>query len=105
VARDFSKAREAAKKAGDDAVGDQLDAIMQVADEFEEIFDDLKLTDRATYDSLIEVVQDATSKNESIASVIDRVKALGDAGSALASKVGDITSRGSLAALRGSLGL
>ena len=105
MARDFSNAREEARTAADAAVGDRLDAITQQAAQLEEIFDDLKLTDRATYDRLIQVVQDATARNESIASVIDRIKAFSAAGLNLAGKIGDIASGGTLATLRTALKL
>ena len=67
------------------------------------IFDDLKLTDRATYDQLISIVEEATQRNKSIAAVIDRVKALGTAGMNLAETVGNISSGGALTVLRQAL--
>ena len=103
--RDFAEARRRAREAGDAAVGDMLDAITQQAAQLEQIFDDLKLTDQATYDSLAEIVRDATDRNESIATVIDRIRVLSAVGQELAERIGDITSGGALAALRGALKL
>lgn len=105
MARDFSKAREKARAAGDAAVGDKLDKVTQQVAEMEKIFDELKLTDQATYDELIEIVEDATAKNESIANVVDRVKALGKAGKKLAGSITSVASGGSLGILRTALGL
>ena len=103
VGRDFGEARKKARAAADEAVGDELDAIIQVAARLERIFDDLELGDRETYDSLTAIVREATDKNESIAAIIERVKALGAAGEELATKIADITSAGALAAVRRAL--
>jgi hypothetical protein len=103
VGRDFKEARKRAREAADEAVGDKLDAILQVADQLEDIFDELELSDKDTYDGLTEIVRDATEKNESIAAVIERVKALGEVGQELAVKITEITSAGALAAVRGAL--
>jgi hypothetical protein len=103
--RDFRKAREKAKKAGRKAVGNKLEEINEQADELEGIFDALKLTDQETYDELVKIVKEATAKNESVASVIARVKELGAAGVKLAGTIADISSGGTLAALRGALKL
>lgn len=106
MARDFSKAREKARAAGDAAVGDKLDKVTQQATDMEKIFDELKLTDQATYDELIKVVEDATEKNESVASVVDRLKALGKAGKKLAGSITSVASAGALdVASGGSLGV
>ncbi len=103
--RDFKKAREKSRNAADDAVGDKLDKINEQADKLRGVFDALKLTDQATYDGLIEIVESATAKNESIASVIDRVKALGEAGVELAGTIGNLSSGGALAVLSRALNL
>ena len=105
MARDFTKAREKSRAAADAAVGDRLDEITRQADELEGIFDELKLTDKETYDGLIKIVEQATKKNESIASVIDNLKSLGQAGIKLAGVIGNITSGGSVSALRAALKL
>jgi len=106
MARDFTKAREKARKAADAAVGGRLDEITQQAKDLEKIFDDLKLTDRETYDELIRIVEDATNRNESVASVVERVKALGAAGATLAGQIAGIASGGGgLKAVRSALGL
>lgn len=105
MARDFSKAREKARAAGDAAVGDKLDKVTQQVADMEKIFDELKLTDQATYDELIEIVEDATANNESIANVVDRVKALGKAGKKLAGSIASVAGGGSLGVLRTALKL
>ena len=93
-------------KAKADAAADpQLEAILGEADRLTKVFDDLKLTDPATYDSLKQIVQEATNRHESVASVIDRVKALGQAGQGLATRIAGLSSGGGLAALRGALGI
>jgi hypothetical protein len=98
--RDFGAAREKARNAGREAVGDQLDQITEQADGLEGIFDGLKLTDRGTYDALTKIVEEASAKNESIASVIERVKELGAEGAQLAGKIANLSSGGSLAAVK-----
>ena len=106
MARDFSKASKTAEAAADAAVGDKLDKITQQATDMEKIFDDLKLTDQATYDELVKIVEDATKKNESLASVVDRLKALSAADGKLAGQIGGIASGGGgLQAVRAALGL
>ena len=105
MARDFGAARQKAREVGRRAVGDKLEKIDEQADELEGIFDALKLTDRETYDELTKIVKEATAKNESVASVIDRVKELGAAGATLAGTIAHISSGGTLAALRGALNI
>jgi hypothetical protein len=46
-----------------------------------------QITDQATYDKLIKVVQEAAAKNESIAQIVDRVKGLGQGAVSLAKKI------------------
>ena len=99
MARDFGAAREKARKAGRKAVGDQLDQITEQADALQGIFDGLKLTDPATYDALTDIVKEASAKNESLASVIDRVKELGAGGAQLAGKIAGLSGGGALALL------
>ena len=103
MGRDFREARRKAKEAADEAVGDKLDAILQVAAHLEEIFHELELSDQEVYDGLTEIVRDATEKNESLATVIDRVRTLGEVGQELATRIADVTSAGALAAVRGAL--
>ncbi len=98
-------AADAAKKKADAAVQDDLDKITAQAAELQEIFDGLKLTDAATYDQLVEIVDEATARNDAISSVVDRVKALGAAGKELAATIGNISGGGALAMLRNALKL
>jgi predicted HAD superfamily phosphohydrolase len=86
---------EAAAEA-DDVVKDDLDQITAQADQLRDIFDELKMTDPATYDELIKIVDDATAKNESVASVVDRLKALGAAGKKLAGSIANVASGAAL---------
>ena len=79
MARDFGEARKKAREAGRHAVGNKLEEINEQADELEGIFDTLKLTDQETYDELTKIVKEATAKNESVASVIERVARRQDA--------------------------
>lgn len=105
MARDFTEARKKARKAGDNAVGDRLDKINQQATELAGIFDELKLNDQATYDGLVKIVKEATAKNESIASVIDNVKALGKAGAKLAGNLTNLSSGNAIEVLTRALKL
>ena len=93
-----AKARAEADKAGDP----DLDQLNKDVAELRGIFDDLKLTDKETYDKLIAIVEEATRKHERLASVIKNIKALGDAGKALVTKV---AKAGSIGALRTALRL
>lgn len=95
---------EAAAEA-DAAVDGDLAQITAQADQLRGIFEGLKLTDQATYDELIKVVEDATEKNESIASVVDHLQALGEAGKKLAGSITSVASGGSLGVLRTALKL
>lgn len=96
-------AADDAKAKADAAVQQDLDAILAQATELEDIFDDVQLTDPAVYAHLTAVVRDATARNESIAAILDRLKASGQAGAQLASRIADITSGGAVAALRAAL--
>ena len=96
-------AADAAKKEANAATDDELNEIQGQAAQLQGIFDDLKLTDKATYDQLINIVEEATQRNESIAAVIDRVKALGAAGMKLAETIGNLSSGGALTVLRQAL--
>ena len=98
-------ADEKAAKKADDAVKGELDAITAQATELESIFDNLKLTDRETYDKLVEIVENATRKNESIASIVKRVEGLGDVGKRLARSIGNLSTGGALSLLEKTLKL
>ena len=89
--RDFAEARRRARKAANKAVGDELDRIVAGADELQQVFDDLKLQDEATYEQLTSIVRDAADRNESIGQIIDRLKAIGELGSRLAENAAGLT--------------
>jgi ferritin len=95
-------AEQAARNAGETTEPVFAD-LADEASQLQGIFDQLKLNDEATYNSLIDIVDEATRNNESIAKVIDRVRNLGQAGIRLIDTVEKISSGGALAALRTAL--
>jgi hypothetical protein len=101
--KEMLEASEAAKKKADAAADSQLAAVMQQADELKETFDALKLNDQATYDKLVAIVEEATATNESMASLVSRVKSLGGTAVGLAGTIGGIASGGGLAGGAGAL--
>jgi biopolymer transport protein ExbD len=101
----IDEARAKARRQADDKVDDDLAQITVQADQLRGIFDGLKLTDQATYDELIKIVADATAKNESVASVVDRLKTLGEAGVKLAGSITSVASGGPLGILSTALKL
>ena len=60
--RNFDKARERARKAANEAVGDELDRIVAGTDELQQVFEALKLKDEASYEQLTGIVRDAASR-------------------------------------------
>ena len=97
------KASESAKAKADALADPQLEAINKQVDALAGIFKELKLTDQATYDSLVEIVEDAITRNQAIGSVVQRIRALGQAGAKLATSIGNVTSGGALSTLRSAL--
>jgi hypothetical protein len=93
------KSRENARKVADEQTDKDLKVILENVDDLEGIFNGLKLNDQAAYDQLIAVVEKATERNESIATVVDRLKALGEAGMKLAATAGNVTGPGALKAV------
>ena len=89
--RNFDKARERARKAANEAVGDELDRIVAGTDELQQVFEALKLKDEASYEQLTGIVRDAADRNESIGQVVDRLQVIGQAGRRLAEKVAGLT--------------
>ena len=89
--RNFDKARERARKAANEAVGDKLDRIVAGTDELQQVFEALKLKDEATYEQLTGIVRDAADRNESIGQVVDRLQVIGQVGRRLAEKVAGLT--------------
>ena len=89
--RDFDKARRRARKAANKAVGDKLDRIVAGTDELQQVFEDLKLQDEATYERVAGIVREAAERNESIGEVVERLKVIGEVGSWLAEKVAGLT--------------
>jgi hypothetical protein len=106
---DFKKIiDEADKKSAakaDAAVKDDLDAITREADQLESIFNSLKLTDPATHEKLVRIVEEARVKNEAVASVLTRIKAIGAAGQRLAASLGNLSGIGGLGAIAKALQL
>ena len=102
---DMEKAADTAAKKADEETAPVFKDLADEAAQYQKIFDDLKLKDAATYNKLIEIVNEATRKNEAIGSVIERVKSLGAAGIGLLETVENISSGGGLAALRTALKL
>lgn len=97
------EANEAAKKEADAVANPQLAAVMQQADELKETFDVLKMNDRATYDKLVAIVEEATASNKSLASIVSSVKGLGGTAVGLAGSIAGIASGGGLAGGAGAL--
>ena len=89
--RDFKEARRTAREAANEAVGDRLDHIVAGADELQQVFEDLKLKDQATYEQLTSIVREAAERNESIGQIVERLKVIGEVGSRLAEKVVGLT--------------
>ena len=94
--RNFDEARKRARSAADKAVGDELDHVVAASDELERVFDSLKQQDPATRSRLMGIVQDATHRNESIGTLIERLRAAGEAGIRLAETVEGLTPAGLL---------
>ena len=101
----IDQADEEASKTADDEVQPELDEITKEATKLQDIFNDLKFTDQETYDRLIAIVKNATSRNESMASVLQNLRALGAAGKNLATKIAGAASGGGVAALSSALGI
>ena len=100
---DMENAAETAAKNAGETTGPVFADLADEAAQLQGIFNELKLNDEATYSKLREIVDEATQKNEAIASVIERVKSLGEAGMGLLQTVENISSGGALAALRTAL--
>ena len=100
---DMEKAAETAAINAGVTTGPVFADLADEAVQLQGIFDELKLNDEATYNKLIEIVDEATQKNEAIANVIDHVKSLGEAGMRLIGTVEQVASGGALAALRTAL--
>ncbi|MEJ2653034.1 MAG: hypothetical protein P8173_14915 [Gammaproteobacteria bacterium] len=98
---DDADAKAAAE--ADKVVQDDLDQISAQATQLRGIFEKLRLTDRKTYDQLTQIIEDATRQNESIGHVIERLKALGAAGSMLADSIANVASGGTIGLLSAAL--
>ena len=97
----INDAANAAKESADAAT--DLDQVTAQATALKQAFDDLMLTDKETYDKLVEIIKDATNRNEAMASVVDRLKSLGEVGKTLADTIGSLARGGSIGALRSAL--
>ncbi|MCY4374823.1 MAG: hypothetical protein OXC31_13710 [Spirochaetaceae bacterium] len=105
---DWKKRMEAgSKKAVEDAnatTDPALAAINKQADDARAIVQNLKVSDQPTYNKLVEIVDDATRRNEAIGAVVGRVKILGQVGVELAEKIGGMTTAGvAISALKNML--
>lgn len=89
--RNFDKARRKAREAANEAVGNKLHRIVAGAGELEQVLDELKLQDEATYRQLTSIVRAAAGRNESIGQFTDRLKAIGEVGSRLAENAAGLT--------------
>ena len=75
----MNEASADAQEHADELTGDELQAIAGQAEHLSEIFTNLELSDDATYQALVAIVDDATRRNQSIGEIVERVRALGDA--------------------------
>lgn len=97
------KASQAARAKADAVADPQLAAINEQADALRSTFEELKLTDKAAYDKLVEIVEDASRRNLAIGTVVERVKALGEAGAKVAGVIGNLSGGGAVSALNSLL--
>ena len=91
AAEELRQGAERARKAANEAVGDELDRIVAGTDELQQVFEALKLTDEASYEQLTGIVRDAADRNESIGQVVGRLQVIGQVGRRLAEKVAGLT--------------
>ena len=87
----------------DETTTDQMAEINDQANRMEAIFRNLKLADPATYDALAKVVAESTRRNESVADIVSRLRALGEVGSRLAETIQNLSPKGALVALARAL--
>lgn len=97
------EASAAAREHADGLTDDQLEAIAGQAEKLNQIVTDLLLTDEATYQELVGIVDESTRRNQSIGEIVERIKELGDAVEDVVTVVESLTPAKALSALRASL--
>lgn len=97
------KASAAAEQHADELSDDQLEAIAGQAKKLNQILTNLQLTDEATYQELVGIVDEATRQNQSIGEIVERIRGLGDAVEDVVTVVESLTPAKALSALRASL--
>ena len=102
--KEMREASEAAKERADAMADEQLQAIAGQSGRLNEIVTNLELTDDATYQKLVGIVDDATRRNESLGSFVERIRELGGAAGEIVSVVESLDPAKALSALRDSLG-
>ena len=97
-------ASKAAVEDANAATAPALAALNKQADDVRAIVEKLKVTDQVIYNKLVEVVDDATRRNEEVGVVVSRLKRLGQAGMEIAATIGSGTTTGAaIGALRKAL--
>ena len=77
----------------------ELEEISGQAGQLTEIFSNLELSDEATYQALVAIVDNATRRNQSVGEIVERVRALGDAAEEVVGVIESMTPAGALSAL------
>ena len=76
-----------------------MEEISGQAGQLTEIFSNLELSDEATYQALVAIVDNATRRNQSVGEIVERVRALGDAAEEVVGVIESMTPAGALSAL------
>ncbi len=97
-------AADESEKKANELANPILKSIHKRADALSKVFDDLNLTDKATYDALKKIVDSETRKNIAIANVVKRLEALGAVGKKVAASISGLTGAGALAVVGEALG-
>ena len=101
--QEMREASAAAEEHADELTDDELEEIAGQANKLNEILTNLQLTDGATYQELVGVVDDATRRNQSIGEVVDRIRALGNAFEDVVTVIESLTPAKALTMLHESL--
>ena len=101
--REMEEASRESGRTADEVTAGQMEEINRQAEDLTAIFQNLKLTDRDTYDALVAIVEESTARNLSIGEMVTRVKALGEAGKGLADTIETLSPGGALAMLTKAL--
>lgn len=97
------EASAAAQEHADELTDEQLEAIAGQAKKLNQILTNLQLTDRATYQELVGIVDEATRQNQSIGEIVERIRGLGDALEDVVTVIESLTPAKALSMLRESL--